>query len=246
MQLDNPKAVMNHLIALLAAEGIEAFIGKVPVDYQDGEYEDGLRVPAWENEEQELCRDAVDKFILNKLAANPRKGFKAEMPGVEDTLNVYSINPSKVDDGGELNYWDVMVWSAGESLDSFSWEESVRGCDSAWWEGWDIPDGFGLLSKRIANLLILLHNELVDLPPVQPYTEAELIEKLEGSCGLAEMNCDGGSINDHWNLRLSPEGSLVMHKRSDGSLTPITSEHINDKGGVVLDGRTIIHRSWGY
>ena len=29
MQLNNPNEVMNHLITLLAAEGVEAFIGKV-------------------------------------------------------------------------------------------------------------------------------------------------------------------------------------------------------------------------
>lgn len=29
MQLNNPHEVMNHLITLLAAEGVEAFIGKV-------------------------------------------------------------------------------------------------------------------------------------------------------------------------------------------------------------------------
>ena len=45
---------------------------------------------------------------------------------------------------------------------------------------------------------------------------------------------------------LSPAGTLEIHKKNDGSVTPITSEHINNTGGVVLDGRTIMHRSWNY
>ena len=47
MQLNNPNEVMNHLITLLAAEGVEAFIGKVKPDYEDDEPEDGLRTVSY-------------------------------------------------------------------------------------------------------------------------------------------------------------------------------------------------------
>lgn len=246
MQLNNPLEVMNYLITLLAAEGVHAYIAKVNADYEEDELEDGLRIPAWENDKQELSRKAVYEFIFSKLAANPHKGFVVEMPGVAHTLNVYTINPIMLDQGVERDCWDVMVWSAGSTLDSFTWEECVHGDDTAWWEGWDMPDGFGLLSKRVANLLVLLHNKLVDLPPVQPFSESELIAKLSKGGARAEMYCDSGDLADRWNLRLSPAGTLVIHKESDGSLTPITSENINGKGGVVLDGRIIMHRCWNY
>lgn len=127
MRLNNPLEVMNHLITLLAAEGVEAFIGKVAHEYDVNELEDGLRIPAWENDKQELSRKAVYEFIFAKLAANPRKGFITEMPGVPNTLNVYTINPCKLDAGSELNCWDVMVWCAGSTIDSFNWEECVEG-----------------------------------------------------------------------------------------------------------------------
>lgn len=243
MQLNNPLEVMNHLISLLAAEGVEAFIGKVAHEYDVNELEDGLRIPAWENDKQELSRKAVYEFIFAKLAANPRKGFITEMPGVPNTLNVYTINPCKLDAGSELNCWDVMVWCAGSSIDSFNWEECVEGDDSAWWEGWDIPHGFGLLSRRVANLLILMHYKLVELQLVKPFSEAELIQKVISN---GDLYCESGDHTDRWKLRLSPAGTLVLHKQSDDSQTPITHANINDMGGVVLDGRTIMHRSWNY
>lgn len=246
MQLNNTLEVMNHLITLLAAEGVKAYIGKIKPEYADEEPEDGLRIPAWENDKEELSREAIYKFIFSKLAANPRKGLVTEVPGVPHTLNVYTIDPAKLDDGAEVNCWDVLVWSSGDTLESFTWEECVIGDDAAWWEGWDLPRSLEMLPTRVGNLLIFLHNSLVDLPPVQPFTEGELIEKLKSKGTGGEMYCESLEHRDEWRLRLSPEGSLVMHKKSDDSLTPITGEHINDTGGVVLDGRTIMHRSWNY
>ncbi|HDS1721633.1 hypothetical protein NPS53_08985 [Pseudomonas putida] len=246
MQLNNPHEVMNHLITLLAAEGVEAFIGKVKPDYEDDELEDGLRIPAWEDNQQQLSRKAVYQWIFSKLAANPRKGLAVEMPGIANSLNVYTIDRVALAEKPALDCWDVVVWNAANSLDHFNWEECVHGDDCAWYEGWDAPDGFGLLSNRVANLLILLHNRLVDLPEVQPFTEAELIEKLKAPGAGGGLYCSSEAPLDIWSLRLSPAGTLEMHKQNDGSVTPITSEHINATGGVVLDGRTIMHRSWGY
>lgn len=246
MQLNNPNEVMNHLITLLAAEGVEAFIGKVKPDYEDDEPEDGLRIPAWEDDKQQLSRKAVYQWIFSKLAANPRKGFVVEMPGVAYSLNVYTVDPAKIDENAELDCWDVMVWSSGSAIESFRWEECVHGDDCAWFEGWDMPDGFVGLSNRVANLLILLHNKLVDLPPVRPFSEAELIEMVKKRGTGGSLYCSSETPSDFWSLRLSPAGTLEMHKKNDGSVTPITSEHINNTGGVVLDGRTIMHRSWNY
>ena len=98
----------------------------------------------------------------------------------------------------------------------------------------------------MANLLILLHNKLVDLPPVRPFSEAELIEMVKKRGTGGSLYCSSEAPSDFWSLRLSPAGTLEIHKKNDGSVTPITSEHINNTGGVVLDGRTIMHRSWNY
>lgn len=244
MQLNNPNDVMNHLIKLLATHGIEAFIGKVKPDYEDGELEDGLRIPEWENENQELSRKAIYQWIFSKLKENPRKGFAAQMPGVPDTLNVYTIDPTKIDQGSELDCWDLLGW-VGDSLTSFNWEECREFEDSAWWEGWDTPDSFGFLSRRVGNLLVLLHYELVDLPPVPAFTESEIIEHLKTRRG--ETYCDCATPSDLWTLRLTAAGTLEVHKNADGSVTPITSEHINRTGGVTLDGKCILHRTtWKY
>ncbi|MQT61078.1 hypothetical protein GHO41_27475 [Pseudomonas sp. FSL R10-0399] len=88
-----------------------------------------------------------------------------------------------------------------------------------------------------------MHYKLVELQPVKPFSEAELIQKVISN---GDLYCESGDHTDRWKLRLSPAGTLVLHKQSDDSQTPITHANINDMGGVVLDGRTIMHRSWNY
>lgn len=243
MQLQNETELMQKLIALLAAEGVEAFIGKGKPEDEGDELEDVLRIPAWERPDQDLSREAVYNFIFSKLDGQPGKGLATEMPGTR-SLNIYAFDPEAIDEGKELGRWDILVWSAGNTIDTFTWQEMVAGDDSAWWEGWDVCIELEHLSRRVANLLILLHYKLVDLPSVEPFTEQGLISTLHKRGPNAELFCLTDDYKNRWTLRLSPSETLVLHKKNDNSITPITSENIDGKGRLVLDGRVIMHPCW--
>lgn len=237
---------IDYCLTRLAAEGIEAFT-EVERD-EDGE-ECGIRVrvPAWEcnNEELTLSRKAIYEFIHAKLAGQPLKGFVASAPG-PSFLDVYCYYPASVDDGKTLDRWDVMIWSVGATLDKFCWTELVEGDDSAWWDGWDTPSELFFVSKRLATLATVLTYQIVDLPPVEPLTRHELIERLKQLQPKEGIICLSEDMNDRWELRLSAEGELFLHKRKEGSMTPIHDEHFDENGRLVLDGFVIMHRCHGF
>lgn len=243
MQLKNEHDLMTKLIDMLASEGVEAFISKGAPEDDCDEPEDVLRVPAWESPDGALSRVAVYSFLFSKLNGLPGKGLATELPGTR-SLNIYAFNPEAVDNGKALDRLDILVWSAGNSLESFTWQEMVEGDDSAWWEGWDLPTELEHLPRRVGNLLILLHYKLVDLPALLPLTELGLISTLEKRKAVAELYCSSPDYKDRWSLRLSASGTLVLHKQSEQTLTAITSENFDDKGRLMLDGRMLIHPCW--
>lgn len=243
MQLNNEHELMTKLIEMLASEGVEAFISKGAPEHEGDEPEDVLRVPAWERPDGAFSRESVYNFLFSKLDGHPGKGLATELPGTR-SLNIYAFNPEAIDDGKALNRWDILVWSAGISLDSFTWQEMVEGDDSAWWEGWDLPSELEHLPRRVGNLLILLHYKLVELPALLPLTELGLVSTLEKRGAGAELYCSSPDYKHRWSLRLSASGALVLHKQSDQTITAITTENIDDKGRLMLDGRMLIHPCW--
>jgi hypothetical protein len=237
----------QEIIAKLAAEGVHAYVEVRTID-EDGdecEPEDILRVPAWETDDQSLCRKAVYTFIHSKLAAAPGKGFAGMFPGLP-YAEVYCYNPVALDAGKELGCWDVRVSGASDYLEDFAWENVVEGDDCAWCEGWDHPSEMDYVSRRVATLAILLNHSLVELPPIEPYTESELIAEIQKQQGIGWLYCVSGDHKDRWSLRLSATGSLVLHKQSDNSETPITAENFAGRRGLVLGSQTLMHRSWGF
>lgn len=250
MQTKSELEHCQEIIAKLAAEGIHAFVvtrESMGEDFDDNcESEFVLRVPAWENKDHCLSREAVYQFIHTKLAGRGGKGFLAAIPEIGYS-DVYCYYPLALDTGKELNCWNVMVSCCGATLENFSWEEIVEGDDSAWWDGWDRPAKFERLPQRVATLAILLSYEIVDLPPVNPLTEQELIEELKKPAyATSGLFCHSTDHNERWSLRLSPAGTLVLHKAGDDSLTPITAENFDGKGGLVLGGHMLMHRCWGF
>lgn len=245
--------ITQEVIAKLAAEGVHAFV--VTYESMDEEFKadfaddsvDGtvLRVPAWETKYKGLCRNAVYQFIHSKLAGQGGKGFVASVPAVGYT-DVYCYYPLAVSAGKELSFVDVMVNGCGSSLEHFSWDEIVEGDDSAWWDGWDAPTGLTHLPKRLATLSILLGYQIVDLPPIKPFTEQELIAELQKPHRSEGLFCHSKDHNERWSLRLSAAGTLELHKAGDGSKTPITAECCDGMGGLVLDGHMLMHRCWGF
>lgn len=250
MQVKSEQELTQEIIAKLAAEGVEAFVvtrESMGEDFDNGgESEFVLRVPAWEDKERCLSREAVYEFIHSKLASQGGKGFVAAMPEV-DYSDVYCYYPLALDTGKELNCWNVMVSCCGATPENFSWEEIVEGDDAAWWDGWDTPHGLDHVAKRVAALAILLNYQIVDLAPIKPLTEQELIDELKKPANAINgLYCNSTKCNDRWSMRLSPAGTLVLHKPSDDSLTPITAENFDGKGGVVLNGHMLMHRCWGF
>lgn len=246
MQHKTENEVINEIIQKLAAEGIEAVMVKRPDDYEeDGDLIDVLSVPAWELADGQLSRKAFYQFIHAKLASQPAKGLVATAPGV-NYCDVYGYYPVAVEDGRVLDCWDVNVCTTGSGLEGFSWQEMVEGDDSAWWEGWDVPTELEYLPKRVANLYMLMNYEIVDLPPVPPLSEQELVETLKSKKHGDQLFCHGTDLNDLWTLRLSNDGLLVLHKQSDGSLTPIDQSNIDSKGRLALDGQVLMHRCWAF
>ncbi|WHS57623.1 MULTISPECIES: hypothetical protein [Pseudomonas] len=238
--------VISEVVQKLAAEGIEAVMVKRPdEDEEDGDLIDVLSVPAWELADGQLCRKAFYGFIHAKLASRPTKGLVASVPGV-NYCDVYGYSPVAVDDGRVLDCWDLNVLSTDSGVEGFSWQEMVEADDSAWWEGWDVPTELQHLPRRVANLYMLMNYEIVDLPPVQPLSEQELIEALKSGKHRDGLFCHGTDLNDRWTLRLSERESLVLHKLSDGSFTPIDQTHIDSKGRLVLDGQVLMHRCWDF
>jgi len=228
--------LMQEVIDKLAAEGVEAFIEPRSSD-DDEHHEVVLRVPAWEANDQ-LSRKAVYEFIHTKLASNPAKGFVANG---KDYRDIYCYDPSVADEGKELDCWDLMVWTGGDTT-PFDYRELVIGDDSAWDDGWEVSFE-GSKNQRLANLWLVVHYEIIDLPAVPALSEPMLIELLQLRGMGAELFCFGPDLNDRWHLRLS-DGRLVLHKASDNSLTPITQDNFDDKGRLVMDGKVLMHSTW--
>lgn len=236
--------VMQEIIAKLAAEGIEASI-ETRKDADDLPEIEWLRVPSWENSEGGLCRKAVYAFLHSKLASQPGKGFVASSP-LSTNVDVYCYYPPSVEqEGRELSCWDIMVWGVGAGLENFKWEELVEGDDSAWWDGWDMMPEFDYLDKRVANLWNLLNYQIIDMPAVPPLTHSELVGILKDSTTRDELFCHGPDYKDRWSLRLAENDQLVVHSALQNTVTPITEANF-DKGRVVLDGRVLMHRCFGF
>lgn len=247
MQVNSERQIIDEIIKKLATEGVSALMVRRPSEDDENEYVDVLSVPAWEGTDGYLSRKAVYQFIHTKLAGQAGKGFLAAVPGI-DTCDVYAYDPTAIDEGRTLNCWDVNVscFRIGESiLDNFQWDEMVGGDDTAWWEGWDMPGPLDYLTKRVANLYHLANYQIVDLPTVKPLSVQELIGILKKRGAGGSLFCHGPDYNDRWGLRLIGDDSLVLHKQSDNSLTPITQDNIDAKGRLVLDGQLLMHRCWG-
>jgi len=248
MQSKSVSQVIEEVIAKLASEGVDTLITQRPSEYDESELEDVLSVPAWEMPDGYLCRKAVYEFIHSKLSGQAGKGFMTTLTGI-NYCDVYAYDPAVIDAGKVLDCWDVTVGVisiGGSNLEHFSWEEMVEGDDSAWWEGWDIPSELDFLPKRLANLYLLTNYQIVDLPPVEPLSEQELIGILKKRGAGASLFCHGPDYNDRWSLRLNGDDSLVLHKQSDDSLTPITQDNIDAKGRLVLESQILMHRCWGF
>ncbi|MPQ71478.1 hypothetical protein [Pseudomonas sp. MWU12-2323] len=238
--------LIDYCLARLAAEGIEAFT-EMELDVDGEECGIRVRVPTWEcnNEELTLSRKAIYDFIHAKLAGLPLKGFVASAPGLS-FVDVYCYDQASVDEGKTLGRSDVMFWGVGAQLDKFCWAELVEGDDSAWWDGWEAPSELFFASNRLATLAAVLNCQVVDLPPVEPLTRLELIERLKHLQPHEGIICLSEDKNDRWELHRNTDGELFLHKRKEGSMTPIHDEHFDDKGRLVLDGFVIMHRCHGF
>jgi hypothetical protein len=137
------------------------------------------------------------------------------------------------------------VNGSGSDFDQFSWEEAIEGDDSAWSNGWEMGGELAQISSRVANLASILNFELKELPAPKPFTVEEFIDHLKKTSSRSGIFCHGPDHNNRWELRLSDEGALVLHMVKENTDTPITAEHIDDKGRLVFDGRVILHRCWG-
>jgi hypothetical protein len=244
MQSKTESQVIQEIITKLAAKGIESFIVQRPSEEENGSLVDVLSVPAWEKGDGDLSREAVYEYIHSKLASQPGKGLITAIQGISDG-DVYAYSPVAIDEDRALNWWDLNVCCTDTKLEKFSWEEMVDGDDTAWWDGWDTLPELGYLPRRVANLYLLANYQIVDMPPVEPLSEQELIEVLKKRGTGESLFCLSPDYNDRWSLRLNGARTLVLHKRSDNSLTPINQSNIDSKGRLVLDGQIMMHRCWG-
>jgi hypothetical protein len=222
----------------LSALGFEHFMGENP------EGQEVIRVPAFETQELWLSRKAVYAFIHEKLWGDATKSFMAVIPG-ETVGDVYCYYPVTVITGRKLEADDLLVWGARADLIDFDWTEAVEGDDSAWSDGWDSP--YDDVPARIFNLAAMLNYQIIVTPVWAALTRQELIDHLNTSKVKGFIFAHSKDHNDRWSLKLSADGTgLDLHKQSDGTVTPITDEHFDQHGQLVLEGHTILNRCWGF
>ena len=236
---------INFCLARLAAEGIEAF-PEMEVDDDGDELGIRVRIPAWErdNAERTLCRRAVYDYFNSKLDGQHSKGLLVSAPGLS-IVDVYCYYPPSAEAGKKLDKWDLRVWSVGAASEKFDWAELIEGDDAAWWDGWDAPSQLAFVSQRMANIATFLNYQIIDLPPVQPLTRQELVDRLQRPGYGDSIVCDSGNIKDIWRLRLNTYRDLVLHKQQCDSITPVLDHHFDKAGRLVIDGVVALHRCYG-
>lgn len=221
-------------IASLASEGVEAHLT----------YDDAgnarLRVPAWEAVDGDLCWRTVFAYIHRKLGGDPRNGLVLKTPN-SSVVEVFTYDPRTTEDGLPVCADDLLHWGYGKSVDEFDWEEVRQPDENVWEDGYDAHADLAHVSQRVGFLSTLLNNEIVELPAVEPLTRQDLLDAIHN--WPSGIFCNSRKPSELLTMLVSAEGQLVVRKKSDGSLTPITDDDFDKHGRVVFEGEVILHRT---
>lgn len=223
-------------IERLASEGIEAF-----ADNNDGDADSPtLRVPRLEDQNGLLCQTIIYGFISCKLAGNKHKGLRIKHPVTGAPYDIYCYDPDCLEDSPDAA--DLMVWSVTDDT-VFDWTNLSLG-DAGWFDGWELTD-CDHLEQRVAFLTYLMSYEIIDLPKVEPLTLDELkrVATAEQAKGNKGRFCFARRPNDSWHLQVDPSGSLVMLMSNAEKVLPITAEHIDEAGRLVIDDHVALTRA---
>lgn len=222
-------------IEKLSAEGIESFISD--------EGEDGgpvLRVPRLEDGNGLLCQTTIYGFISCKLDGAKLQGLQMNHPLTGTPYDIYCYDPDTIEQRPDAA--DLLVWSFNDGA-TFDWTGLSLG-DAGWWDGWELDD-CDQLDQRIAFLAYLLSYEVIDLPAVTPLTleELRLVTTREQLAGNKGLYCSSVRPADSWFLQVNPCGSLVMLMSNADTVLPITADHIDEAGRLVINGHFALTRS---